>query len=236
MHEAAFKFIENLSNLSSANEVMDAFAEVLKQLGIDHFIFSFVPTATESFADVQLANRLPDGFLKAYVEQGFQNDDPGFRYSQITSGPFRWLKEAPHDPNNKRVVELLRFNRDFGIVDGMVIPVLSPVKRLGNVWFGGAEMDLPQQDLPALHLMVLAAFDRVLEIGRVPPTLISLTERESEVLTRIAIGEKVEQIAHALGLAQSTVFMHLNNCRRKLGARTLAQAVAIAIRHHMLRP
>lgn len=236
MHQVAFDFIDKLLALTSADEVMDAIGEALKQLGIDHFVFSFVPTAVENFAGVQLANRLPEGMLEAYIEQRFQADDPGFRFSQITASPFRWLREAPYDPENQRVAELLRFNKDFGIFDGVVIPVLSPIGRLGQVWFGGAEIDLPDRELPALHLMALAAFNRVLEIKGIPSAVTTLTNRQREVLTRTANGENAEQIANAMNLSHATVVMHLNNCRRKLGARTLAQAVAIALVHRMLKP
>lgn len=237
MHRTAFDFIDNVTGLSSANAVIDAFAAVLKQLGIDHFTFSFVPTTAESFADVQLDHRLPEGLLKAYTEQRFTADDPGFRYSQIATRPFRWLKEVPYDPADKRVAELLQFNRDFGIVDGLVIPVLAdPIRRLGQVWFGGAEIDLPDRALPALHLMSIAAFNRVLQIKGIPSAVTTLTAREREVLTRAAGGEIAEQIALALNVSLPTVRMHLNNCRRKLGARTLPQAVAIALGHRMLRP
>lgn len=243
MHRVAFDFVDNVNRLSSANAVMDAVGAALKQVGIDHFIFSFVPTGTESLADVQLDNRLPEGWLKAYTEQGFAADDPGFRYSQLTTSPFRWLKEAPYDPTDKRVTELLQFNRDFGIVDGFVIPVVAeepvrrePVRRLGQVWFGGAEIELPARTLPALHLMTMAAFNRVLQIKGVPSTVITLTAREREVLTRAADGQTAEQIALALHVSEPTVVWHLKQCRKKLGARNITNAVAIALGHRMLQP
>lgn len=238
MQCAAFEFFEEVDRLSTTTAIKDEMGAALKQCGIDHFVFSFVPTATENLADVMLFDRLPPGYVKAYTEQQFAPDDPAFRYSQLTSFPFRWLKEAPHDPaNDARVAELVQFNRDFGLVDGVVVPVASPiVGRLGQVWFGGVEVDLPDRALPLLHLMSLTAFNRVLKINGAPSTVTTLTAREREVLTRTAIGEKAEQIAHAINVTKPTVVMHLNNCRRKLGAKTLAQAVAIALGHRMLRP
>jgi LuxR family quorum sensing-dependent transcriptional regulator len=238
MQREAFEFFEDVDRLSTTTAIMDEMGAALKRCGIDHFILSFVPTATENLADVMLVDRLPPGYVKAYTEQQFTADDPAFRYSQLTSFPFRWLKEAPHDPAKEaRVAELVQFNRDFALVDGVVVPVASPiVGRLGQVWFGGAEIDLPDRALPFLHLMSLTAFNRVLKINGAPSTATTLTAREREVLTRTAIGEKAEQIAHAINVTRPTVVMHLNNCRKKLGAKTLAQAVAIALGHRMLRP
>lgn len=238
MHCAAFEFFEEVDRLSTTTAIMDEMGTALTQCGIDHFVFSFVPTATENLADVMLFDRLPPGYVKAYTEQQFAPDDPAFRYSQLTSFPFRWLKEAPHDPaNDARVAELVQFNRDFGLVDGVVVPVASPiVGRLGQVWFGGVEVDLPDRALPLLHLMSITAFNRVLKINGAPSTVTTLTAREREVLTRAAVGERPEQIANALKVSKHTVVMHLNNSRKKLGATNVTQAVAIALGHRMLRP
>jgi two-component system, NarL family, response regulator DesR len=56
-----------------------------------------------------------------------------------------------------------------------------------------------------------------------------LTERELDVLTELAGGNSVDQIAERLHLSPHTVRTHLRNGMRKLGAQTRAQAVAIAI-------
>ena len=51
--------------------------------------------------------------------------------------------------------------RDFGILDGFLIPVASTAgNRMGQIWFGGRTLDLPERQLPALHLMAIYAFDR----------------------------------------------------------------------------
>ncbi|UGY13722.1 LuxR family transcriptional regulator [Bradyrhizobium septentrionale] len=217
---------------------MDAMGTALNQQGIGYFVFSYVPTATESFADVMLDNRLPKGWMKSYTEQRFTADDPGFRYSQVTTMPFRWLKEAPHDPErDTRLAELVQFNRDFGLVDGVVIPVSKPPLRLGQVWFGGDEFDLPDRALPALNMMAMHAFDRVLQlkgVHYVPPGV--LAPREREVLTLTALGKRADEIADALNLKTPTVRVYLDRCRSKLGAATIAQAVSIARGQHMIRP
>jgi DNA-binding NarL/FixJ family response regulator len=58
---------------------------------------------------------------------------------------------------------------------------------------------------------------------------VDLTERELDVLTELAGGHSVDQIAERLHLSPHTVRTHLRNGMRKLGAQTRAQAVAIAI-------
>lgn len=59
-------------------------------------------------------------------------------------------------------------------------------------------------------------------------TVDQLTEREHEVLNRIMAGDDTLRIAAALQISRSTARTHVQNVRRKLGARTTLQAVALA--------
>jgi PAS domain S-box-containing protein len=56
-----------------------------------------------------------------------------------------------------------------------------------------------------------------------------LTKRESEVLARLAGGMSAEEAASGLGVARNTIQNHLRSARAKLGARTRAHAIALAI-------
>lgn len=55
-----------------------------------------------------------------------------------------------------------------------------------------------------------------------------LTRREREILKGLIRGLRREQLAHNLGITVPTVDLHTGNLRRKLGARTIPEAVAIA--------
>lgn len=63
-----------------------------------------------------------------------------------------------------------------------------------------------------------------------------LSGREQDVLLLLASGLKNDRIAERLGLAEITVRMHLTSARKRLGARTREQAVAIAVRDNLIRP
>lgn len=63
----------------------------------------------------------------------------------------------------------------------------------------------------------------------------ALTDREREVLGRIADGESVGEIAAAIHLSPSTVKSHLESLYRKLEVSDRAAAVATAMRKGLLR-
>jgi NarL family two-component system response regulator LiaR len=62
-----------------------------------------------------------------------------------------------------------------------------------------------------------------------------LTDRELEALSAVAQGMSTEQIADELSIATRTVTFHLTNIFAKLGARNRAEAVAIALEHHLIK-
>jgi DNA-binding CsgD family transcriptional regulator len=67
-------------------------------------------------------------------------------------------------------------------------------------------------------------------------TLRRPTTREREVLALLATGATDGEIADVLGLSPATVQTHVRNAKTKLGARTRAQAVALAIAHGIIAP
>ena len=61
------------------------------------------------------------------------------------------------------------------------------------------------------------------------------TPRQREVLDAITRGLSNDNIATALGISKARVKQHLNEVYEKLGAANRAEAVAIAMRHRLLR-
>jgi DNA-binding CsgD family transcriptional regulator len=62
------------------------------------------------------------------------------------------------------------------------------------------------------------------------------TAREREVLALLATGATDAEIADLLGLSPATVQTHVRNAKTKLGARTRAQAVALAVAQGLIAP
>jgi DNA-binding NarL/FixJ family response regulator len=61
-----------------------------------------------------------------------------------------------------------------------------------------------------------------------------LTEREIEVLSRIAEGDRNRDIGKHLGISEDTVKVHVKRIMDKLGAKDRTQAVAIGIRRGII--
>jgi DNA-binding NarL/FixJ family response regulator len=79
---------------------------------------------------------------------------------------------------------------------------------------------------------------------RIPPDIASeiaehaggdeLSDREMEILGRLAAGSSNKQIAVGLGISEQTVKAHMKNILAKLGARDRTQAVMLAIKRGII--
>lgn len=65
-----------------------------------------------------------------------------------------------------------------------------------------------------------------------PPVL---TERQKEILKFVTSGLRNSDVARQLGISTDAVKQHLNAICNKLGAVNRAEAVAIALRKHLLK-
>jgi PAS domain S-box-containing protein len=101
--------------------------------------------------------------------------------------------------------------------------------------------------LPSRHLITLdpasppsngLETDQIVSRRFAPPPEVprAPTSRELEVLALLAGGRTDVQIAELLGLSPATVQTHVRNAKAKIGARTRAQAVAIALQRGLIEP
>ena len=67
------------------------------------------------------------------------------------------------------------------------------------------------------------------------PTIPVLSPRQTEVLKQLTLGLTNKEIANALGIRTDGVEDHINIILAKLGASNRAEAVAIALRKHLLK-
>lgn len=88
---------------------------------------------------------------------------------------------------------------------------------------------------PALARKLLDEFARPKSSTRTNPD--ALTDRESEVLERMVRGvTSNRELADDLGVSENTVKFHVRNILDKLRLHNRAQAVAYALRHHLVPP
>ena len=148
----------------------------------------------------------------------------------------------------------------FELAEGDAEPALVSLRR---AWQGWHELEVPYEAERARVLIALAcralgdddtaeleleSARRTFEqlgaasdlarvdslVGRTPSDSSGLTQRELEVLRRIAAGETNRSIAAALVLSERTVDRHVSNIFTKLRVSSRAAATAYAYEHHLV--
>lgn len=81
-----------------------------------------------------------------------------------------------------------------------------------------------------ISAQILRGYLNGTELQRAPPARVDImTQRERDVLTRVASGKQNKTIAHELGLSVKTVRKHRQNLMRKLSLHNSAAITAFAI-------
>jgi PAS domain S-box-containing protein len=158
-----------------------------------------------------VVGRTFDDFLATGMRSRVDHVWRAFREGGGHAGPFELNSQAA-------ATEEVHITVTANVLPGRHLLILSP---------GGARVGEPEpqpepnrKSQPANH---------VPRFNRGGPTA-----REREVLALLAAGATDEQIAGMLELSPATVQTHVRNAKAKLGARTRAQAVALALQGGMI--
>ena len=96
-----------------------------------------------------------------------------------------------------------------------------------SLHLGFGERDLDPDLARAAQMAGLMLTERLMEFsGGLGDDLPGLSDRERDCLAFMADGRRDKDIADLLGITETTVRFHIDNARRKLGAKNRAQAVA----------
>jgi PAS domain S-box-containing protein len=159
--------------------------------------------------------RAVDDFLTPGMRKRLDHVWRAFREGGGHAGPFELSSQAAeaHEVNLSVVANVL---------PGRHLLILAATNSQPD------EVEGPQQVQPDVQVRS-HNLNSGARFGRGGPT-----PREREVLALLAGGATDEQIAEMLELSPATVQTHVRNAKAKLGARTRAQAVAMALQHGMI--
>ncbi len=104
--------------------------------------------------------------------------------------------------------------------------------------FGGKAQDtaIVRNEMMKLEIAAMALMDRLRPalLAKFEAADIALSSRELDCLKHASEGKMRADIAHHLGVSLPTVDLHLASLRRRLGARTIAEAVAKGYRYGLI--
>lgn len=234
--DQAFQFVEELDRCSTPAEILDGLQKVLRPFGIDYFCFNGLVHPNVKFEDVLWACRVPADWLQHYLAEDYGSRDPSIRLCQETVHPFEYREAWKSAQCQPDAAEVLIRAEEFGVANGLLLPVPGRTGCIGNVWVGGLAPEFSKRSRPVIQLVSLFAFERIRAlVGPKVKNGPALTLRETEVLTWSANGKSAWEISKILGISERTVNEHAQTATAKLGAANRTQAVAIALRDRLIR-
>jgi DNA-binding CsgD family transcriptional regulator len=159
--------------------------------------------------------RTVDDFLTSSMRRRLDHVWQAFREEGGHAGPFEPSSQAAESPE-------IHISVTANVLPGRHLLILSGTQRRAS----DAEV---RREVAVERQGAQNEITNVRRFGRGGPT-----SREREVLALLAAGATDEQIAEMLELSPATVQTHVRNAKAKLGARTRAQAVAMALQHGMI--
>ncbi|HEY0300241.1 MAG TPA: LuxR family transcriptional regulator [Rhizomicrobium sp.] len=227
--DLAFEFIEEIDHLTDAHSLVASFQALIAKFGLVYVMVGD-PRPPPARNDYLWATTWPSAWLDRWTSRNYLQVDPVVRKIRMQNRPLRWSRTQPAvgEPGSHVLLEA----GEFGMNDGLAVPVYSRDGLSMIVSMGAEHYELGRADESRIHLAAIYFHGR-LELIRAknapPPRGPRLTRRERECLSWVAAGKTDWEISQILNIAEQTVHEYVQNALIKLGATTRAQAVANAM-------
>jgi LuxR family transcriptional regulator, quorum-sensing system regulator BjaR1 len=230
----AFDVIQELDQLATSDEIVDAMERSFARFGFENFIVTGLPHPDQRIETLVLLKKWPLDWYRRYTHNGYDRHDPVIRLCRQTVQPFEWA-EVPYDPEtNPKGAAIMRGAAEFGMKQGYCLPIHGLNGFEACLSMSGPQLDLTPQTKPALHLMAIYAFERARQVLAPSPQPNPLTAREKETLRWAALGKSAADTGEILGVTERTITAHIGSACQKLSAANKTHAVARALQHRLI--
>jgi DNA-binding CsgD family transcriptional regulator len=232
--ETGFALVDHLERQKDVPSLLASFQHLIQAFGMNYYCLGDACRVEREGR--RWGGTMPESFHRLYARRNHLSRDPAIARANKQPAPFRWSDTcAEADESGLQVLKDLQ---DFGMMDGRLVPIYLPNGSVHFVTIATADYELSPQDERALHMASLYLHARMtaLRAPASPPPVRNLTPRERECLQWVAAGKTDWEISQILSISEQTVHGYVQNAMTKLGARTRAQAVALAIQSSQIQP
>ncbi|SNS35293.1 helix-turn-helix transcriptional regulator [Antarctobacter heliothermus] len=222
--------IERLESAEGLEDLQILIEELRDSYGVDHIVYHWVNSNGEQYGcgtyDLEWVNR--------YVEKGYLRVDPVVVGCYQRFHPVDWKRL---DWSGKAARALMQDAIAYGIGNqGFSIPLRGPNGQFALFSLSHNCNDTEWEDFTVTNrrdLILIAHYfnQKALEFepGRTPEASQSLSPREIEAMTLLAVGYSRAQAADTLSISEHTLRVYVESARHKLGALNTTHAVARAL-------
>lgn len=230
----------------SFDDALDRLAEATHALGFDAIDYGFMPRARNADGrynapDIAWRNwpaRVASGWLR------YSRVDPFLYAGYPQTLPLDWRQVKGANWLSQMQKEALGFIEDIGVRDGLTVPIHLPggafafvtaVTQAGCSRWRDRQSQVTDQLFVMAHEFHAAVAPRF-GLRAEKPRDTKLSPRECEMLAHAAAGLSAPETARRVHRSVETVRRQRKSAMEKLGAHTVAQAVAHAMRLGWVTP
>lgn len=177
-------------------------------------------------------------WLEFYSKAGVIDVSPILGLLSSHHAPFTWTQLREEDPRSPVRRHIFGAARALGLTEGLVVPLPRGGTRRGLICLHGSRDALTADEIKFLTTVSVLYYERVkgLLAGVQRPRTATLTPRELDCLSYVARGLNDSDIGERLGIAATTAHDHVERAKRRLGVRSRAEAVAVAVSLALITP
>ena len=229
-------FLEATHGVVSLEQLFDLFIQAMADFGYDRVNFSIKrdDDIAARFRGFGLINTYPEVWQTYYQSQNFARLDPVLRAASSVFRPFQWSDLSQMFDLTRDQVRFMRIAGEAGLHNGIGLPFRGPRMQIAGVALATSSKDAK----PYRNIDLLAAYSwqlygtykrLVSQPIEIAGGMAVLSQRECDILVRIANGRTDRQIAQTLSISVETVDSNVRRIFEKLDVPTRAAAVAKAL-------
>jgi DNA-binding CsgD family transcriptional regulator len=226
--------LENiLSDLEQAAslEGMQSVSEALKEhYEVDHLVYHWVDSSGDQYG----CGTYSEEWQQKYLAENYLRIDPVIQGCYQRFHPVDWKRL---DWSSKAAREFLKVSAEYGVGNqGFSIPIRGPNGQFALFTINHSCADeewakFTHENRRDLILIAHYFNEKALDFEpvRQPEQQQSLSPREVDAMTLLAIGYSRAQVANSLAISEHTLRVYIESARFKLGALNTTHAVARAM-------
>ena len=228
-------YIEQLQNVGTLDELNDQVVALRDLLDVEHVVYHSVNSTGEQYAALTYS---PD-WVQQYLDQDYARVDPVVLACYRRFHPIDWKRL---DWSGKNARNFMGEAIDSGIGNqGFSVPIRGPSGQFALFTVSHNTSDdrwklYTEEHTRDLLLMSHFVNQKALEIERGTDhvQMVSLSPRETDALTMLAMGYNRAQAADSLSISEHTLRVYIESARFKLAAMNTTHAVARALSQGLL--
>lgn len=229
-------FLERLQNVGTLDDLDTAILSLSDELNVEHVVYHSVSSSGDQYA----VTTYEPGWVDHYLGNDYARIDPVVQACLRRFHPVDWKRL---NWTGKATREFLHEAVDAGVGNqGFSIPIRGPSGQFALFTVSGREDDAAwakytEDYTRALILASHYVNQKALEIerGTDQAEIVSLSPRETDALTMLALGYNRAQAADSLSISEHTLRVYIESARFKLAAMNTTHAVARAMNQGLLR-